>query len=52
MMSSGMVLVGAMQIIVLLIVALALNAVPVLVAVLDPTACILGTKNVPKVLFS
>jgi hypothetical protein len=41
-----------MEIIVPLIAALALDAIPILVTVLDLAASILGTKNVSKVFFS
>jgi hypothetical protein len=49
MMPSGLVIVGAMEIIVPLITVLVIDTIPVLAMVLDPTASILGTKNIPKV---
>jgi hypothetical protein len=38
-----------MEIIVPFIAVLAIGAIPLLAAVLDPVASILGTKNIPKV---
>jgi hypothetical protein len=48
---SGLVVVGAMEMIVPLIVVLTLDAIPVLAMVHDLATSILGTKNVPKVFF-
>jgi hypothetical protein len=51
-MSGGLVIVGAMQIIVPLIVVLMHDSIPVLDVVLDPNTCILGMKDVSKVPFA
>jgi hypothetical protein len=48
-MSGGLVIVGAMQIIVPLIVVLMHDSIPVLDVVLDPNTCILGMKDVSNV---
>jgi hypothetical protein len=50
-MSGGLVIVGAMQIKVPLIVALALDSIPVLAMLLHLIACITGTKNISMVSF-
>jgi hypothetical protein len=50
-MSSGLVIVGTMQIIVPLVAALMLDVVSLSAVIFDPAACILGTKNISKVFF-
>jgi hypothetical protein len=47
--SGGLVVVGAMEIIVPLIAALAIDAIPIFATVLNSTVSILGMKNVLKV---
>jgi hypothetical protein len=47
--SGGLVIVGAMEVIVSLVVALAISAIPLFAMILDPIMSILGTKNVLKV---
>jgi hypothetical protein len=51
-MSGWLVLVRAMPVVVPLIAVLTLDAVPVLAMVLDPSTCILGTKDIPNVPFT
>jgi hypothetical protein len=50
-MSGELVIVGAMQIMVPLIVVLALDSIPVLAMLLHPIACIIGMKNISMVSF-
>jgi hypothetical protein len=50
--SGGLIIVGVMEIIVPLIAVVALDAVLVLVVILDPDACILGMINVLNVSFA
>jgi hypothetical protein len=52
MMSGGLVKVEVIPIMIPLIAALTLNAVSVLMMVPNPSACILGTKNIPHVFFA
>jgi hypothetical protein len=52
MMSDRLVIVGVMTIMVPLVLAPTLDAIPILAAVLDPSVCILGMKDILKVLIT